>query len=71
MQQRRRGVVCNKNETVLEECPAGETGSYTIPATVTNVYEDAFTDCSSLANVTIPNSVSIIGDSAFSQCFVA
>ena len=40
----------------------------TIPDSVTSIGHGAFSDCSSLTNVTIPNIVTSIGDWAFSWC---
>jgi hypothetical protein len=62
------GVLFNKNQTTLIQCPGGKSGNYTIPDTVSNIGTNAFSQCVSLTNVTIPNSVSNIGVNAFSQC---
>ena len=50
----------------------GNGGKVTIPNDpsnkVTKIGKNAFKDCKSLTNITIPNSVKEIGDSAFSFC---
>ena len=57
------GVLFDKNQTVLIQHPAGKDGtSYTIPNSVTNIPFGAFQNCTSLNNMTIPNSVTSIGD---------
>ena len=40
----------------------------TLPAYITQIYENAFSGCTGLASVTIGNGVTSIGDSAFSGC---
>ncbi|MBN2507916.1 MAG: leucine-rich repeat protein, partial [Verrucomicrobia bacterium] len=40
----------------------------TIPDSVTNIANHAFSECTSLTNITIGNMVTIIGDYAFSHC---
>jgi len=62
------GVLFDKSQTTLIECPGGKAGSYTIPNSVTNIGTRAFFGCTSLASVTIPNSVTSIGELAFSGC---
>lgn len=62
------GVFFNKSTNTLIQCPAGKTGSYTIPDSVTNIETEAFYQCSSLTGVTIGNRVATIGDRAFYGC---
>jgi hypothetical protein len=63
------GVLFDKSRSTLIDCP-GAIGyvvigdSYTIPATVTKILAWAFGYCN-LTSVTIPNSVTSIGDAAF------
>lgn len=62
------GVLFDKSQTMLIECPGGKSGSYAIPHSVTNIATSAFEACN-LTNIMIPNSVTGIGDFAFSQCY--
>src|SRR5215831_12331029 len=59
------GVLLDKAQSVLIRCPAGKSGSFTIPNSVTNIAADAFAVCASLTTVTIPDSVVSIGAGAF------
>ncbi|MDR0603122.1 MAG: leucine-rich repeat domain-containing protein [Bacteroidales bacterium] len=62
------GVLFDKAQTTLISCPAGKTGNYTIPNSVTSIGNSAFYYCSGLTSVTIPNSVTSIGYWAFRNC---
>jgi hypothetical protein len=62
------GVLFNKSQTTLIECPGGKQGSYAIPDSVTNIAMDAFCFCLTLTNVTIGTNVASIGYEAFYQC---
>jgi hypothetical protein len=62
------GVVFDKNQTSLIQCPGGQIGNYTIPNSVTNIGELAFSGCAKRTNVTIPEGVTGIGDYAFNGC---
>jgi hypothetical protein len=62
------GVLFNKDQTILIECPGAKAGSYTVPGSVTNIAYAAFAGCSSLTNVAVLSSVTSIGDWAFIGC---
>ena len=63
------GVLFNASQTALIEYPGGLGGNYSVPGSVTSIWQDAFYGCTSLASVTVPGSVTNIGDYAFSFCF--
>ena len=60
-----QGVLYNKDKTVLIVAPGGISGVYFIPAGVTEIYNEAFYNCDSLAGIVIPEGVTIIGAYAF------
>ncbi len=62
------GVLLDKSQTSLIQCPGGRAGSYMIPNSVTSIGDYAFDGCSKLNRITIPNSVTTIGDHAFYYC---
>jgi hypothetical protein len=62
------GVLFNKSQTTLIQCPGGISGSYIIPDGVTSIAGNAFYDCFNLVSITIPNGVSTIGNGAFLNC---
>lgn len=62
------GVLFNKAQTTLIQCPGGWVGGYTIPATVTSIGDWAFHACPDMTSISIPSSVTNIGNGAFNQC---
>ena len=62
------GVLFNGTMTELVAFPAGASGGYTIPNTVTHIGVSAFRGCSGLGSIVIPNSVTNIGVDAFRDC---
>jgi hypothetical protein len=62
------GVLYNKTQTELIQCPISKTGSFIIPSSVTSLGSEAFTYCKSLTNITIPPSVNLINNMAFLFC---
>ena len=61
------GVLFDIDQTKLIQYPAGKTGAYTIPDSVTSIEAAAFIECT-LTSVTIPSSVTSIGNRAFNEC---
>ena len=63
------GILYNITKTYLIQCPAGKTGTLTIPNSVTLIYNSAFYGCSGLTGtLTFPNSVTSIPSYAFYGC---
>jgi Flp pilus assembly protein protease CpaA len=66
------GVLFNKAQDRLITYPGGKQGAYIIPKGVTSIggdyYGGAFSGCTGLTSVTIPNSVTSIGERAFVGC---
>jgi hypothetical protein len=58
------GVLFNKSQNTLIQCPPGKAGSYTVPNSVTGIGGFAFIYCTSLTSLTIGNSVVSIGEEA-------
>lgn len=62
------GVLLDKSQQRLIECPQGKKGEYNIPNSVTTIVKEAFEKCSGLTAIKIPNSVTTIGSFAFNRC---
>jgi hypothetical protein len=56
------GALYDKNLTTLLLFPRAKAGSYTIPASVTRVRPGAFDACASLTGITIPASLTSLGE---------
>ncbi|MBL7967057.1 MAG: leucine-rich repeat protein [Prolixibacteraceae bacterium] len=59
------GVLFNKAQSKLIQCPTSKTGIYNIPSQATSIGDNAFSYCTALTNVTIPSTVNSIGYGAF------
>ena len=62
------GVLIDRKNASVIQCPAGFEGSYVIPNGVETIAEGAFSNCGELTEVAIPNSVIDIRDFAFDEC---
>jgi uncharacterized repeat protein (TIGR02543 family) len=60
------GVLFNKSKTRLLRYPAGKSGGYEIPEGVTVIDEHAFSSCTKMSYVKLPESLRQIGNYAFS-----
>ena len=60
------GVLLDQSGTSLLVYPGGRTGPYTIPAGVTTVNDNAFDSCYGLTEVVCPDTLTAIGNFAFS-----
>lgn len=63
-----RGVLYNKNQTLLIQAPGCLTGSYTPPDTVDTVGAYAFYYCKNVTEIILPEGVTELKNGAFSNC---
>lgn len=62
------GVVFNKTQTELIRYPAGRSGDYIVPNTVSTIADQAFSSSDDLYSIVIPESVETNGWAAFNNC---
>jgi hypothetical protein len=59
------GVLFDKELTVLIQCPAGFSGAVTVPSSVTNICDYAFSSCNSLSSILFMGAPPVLGTSVF------
>lgn len=62
------GVLFNKLQTTIIQCPRGKTGMYSIPSGVLAIGDSAFSECTGLTGVTVADTTVTIGNRAFLYC---
>ena len=64
------GVLMSADKTEIVYCPAAYEGSFTVPASVTKIYDRAFYDCTDLTELVFEGGANpmTIGASAFAYC---
>jgi hypothetical protein len=62
------GILFNKDATRLVKCPAAQSGSYTVPTTVTVIGAGAFDACHQLSDILLPHGLLSISTEAFQFC---
>ena len=60
------GFLCRNNPVTLMLCPEGKKGTVTIPAGITVIGSTAFSYCTEISNVIIPNTITSTESSIFS-----
>ena len=62
------GVLFDKNQTTLIQCPICKAGIYSIPNTVTSLWNQAFLNCIRLTDITMGSSIISSGGNIFYGC---
>lgn len=62
------GMLFNKEQTVLLECPEGKSGSVSVPYGTIRIGDDAFSQCYKITSIVLADSLTTIGNGSFSNC---
>jgi hypothetical protein len=62
------GILFNQPPTTLIQFPGGSGGNYTVSNGIIRLGGTAFSGCSNLTRITIPTSVTNVGNSTFANC---
>ena len=63
-----KGILFNKDKTLLLQAPGTISGDYAVPDSTITIGANAFMNCTRLTSVIIPDSVTTIGLQAFRNC---
>jgi len=63
-----KGVLFNKEQTLLIAAPGALSGSYTVPSSATSLMRYAFSGCESLTEIILPDNMTQIAGDAFRGC---
>lgn len=64
------GVLFNKDETALIQCPAGKKDLYFVPVWTETIGNYAFLFCQKLTHIYIPDGITHIGNNAFESTLI-
>ena len=62
------GVLYSRTENTLVRFPSGRKGSYTVPDGIEKIGNYAFYDAEGITEIILPDSLKVIGESAFRKC---
>lgn len=62
------GLLYNKEQTILVNCPAGKAGAVVLPSTVKTLDSNAFYNCTQVTDITLPEGIDSIAYAVFVGC---
>ena len=62
------GLLYNKEQTILVNCPAGKAGAVVLPSTVKTLDSNAFYNCTQVTDINLPEGIDSIGYAVFVGC---
>ena len=62
------GLLYNKDQTILVNCPAGKVGAVVLPSTVKTLDSNAFYNCTQVTDIILPEGLDSIGYAVFVGC---
>ena len=62
------GLLYNKDQTILVNCPAGKAGAVVLPSTVKTLDSNAFYNCTQVTDINLPEGIDSIAYAVFVGC---